>query len=843
MTDTRIDSPGHPRTRQAWVFASLLAGLLIVRFWPVLVEGRVFAPTDMVFDFAFFKADAPAGVPSASNPLLSDAVLKFYPWQVAARTSLERGGMPWWNPYIYAGTPLFANGESAILYPINLMGLALPHHAALAFSAILRLFVAGVGMFLFVRAIGVGALGSALAGFAFALGGPMTVWLNYPVGNGYAWLPVLFYITQRLLSTRRLAYSAAAGVVIAIQVLGGHYQTVFIMLVAWAAYGLRGVVWTRRLGRDWRPALGAALLLANAATIGLALAAIQLVPFRAWLAGTGEASRRAAERLSSWSNPGLVQDAVGTAITMAIPNFLGNPTLGTMTSFWGTNFIEQTTYAGIVALALAIYAVALRGRRSAERRDAGAPADPLVFFSVLGSVFLLLAVDAPVVGLLNRLPVFDLIAFQRYRIVFVFCVAIAAGFGVDELLRGSRYPDRVRRLAQGLALYAAAGMAALIAVRLVLVHFEAHVTSYNRVRQLYPLMLKAFSLSYVPMYFPILAAAAAAVAVFCFRKGLLPANSAAVLLIGLASADLMVFGAGFNPTSPAAAVFPDTEAARYLRQGLGSALPERIVATADDLPPNTATPYLLYDVAGSDFVGRRYAEFALRAGGAMVGANRIRFTRFEPRLLEVLGVRYVVSSRQPEGLDAGRLEKVFSNDHVAIFQNSARLPRAFLAREATVAASDKEILDLLVSPGFDSATRIVLEEKPPDWWHAGQPSPADRVGVAEYRPGRVVMDAKTAEPAFLFISDAHDPGWTARIDGVLTKIFRADFAFMAVPVPPGGHRVELTYEPPGLRLGGAVTAGGAGLTCATLLLGWATVARQRRRSASMRSSERRRERL
>jgi len=102
-----------------------------------------------------------------------------------------------------------------------------------------------------------------------------------------------------------------------------------------------------------------------------------------------------------------------------------------------------------------------------------------------------------VVGLLNRLPVFDLIAFQRYRMVFVFCAAIAAGFGVDELLRGSRYPDRVRRLAQGLALYAATGMAALIAVRLVLVHFEADVTSYNRVRQLYPLMLKAFSLSYV----------------------------------------------------------------------------------------------------------------------------------------------------------------------------------------------------------------------------------------------------------------------------------------------------------------------------------------------------------
>ena len=819
MTAPGIDPPGRSRTRQACVFAGLLAGLLIVSFWPVLVDGRVFAPTDMLFDFAFFRAYAPAGFQSPSNPLLSDAVLKFYPWQVAVRTSLEQGSMPWWNPYIYAGTPLFANGESAILYPINLVGLALPHHAALAFSAILRVFIAGVGMFLFVRAVGASAMGSALAGIAFAFSGPMTVWLNYPVGNGYAWLPMLFYVTQRLLSTRRLEYSAAAGVVIAIQVLGGHYQTVFIMLLAWAAYGLRGVVRTLRPGQSWRQALGAALLLVNAATVGLALTAVQLLPFRAWLAGTGEASRRAAERLSSWSNPGLMQDAIGTAMTMAIPNCLGNPTLGTMTSFWGNNFIEQTTYVGIIALALATFAVALRVRRFSERRASGVPADPLVFFAVLGSFFLLMAIDAPVVGLLNRLPVFNVIAFQRYRMVFVFCAAIAAGFGVDELLRGSRYSDRLRPLARGLALYAVAGMVALVVVRVVLVHFEAQVTSYNRVRQLYPLMLKAFSLSYVPMYFPMLAAAAAAVAILCFRKGLLPANLAGVLLVGLASADLLVFGAGFNPTSSAADVFPETAATRYLRQRLNAVLPERIVATDDSLPSNTATPYLLFDVAGSDFVGRRYAEFALRAGGTMVGANRIRFARFEPRLLRYLGVRYIVSKGYPPGFDRGVLERVFSNDDVSVFENPMRLPRAFLAHDVVSAGSDGEIFDLLMSAALDSTGRVVLEEKTAEGWRAGRPSAGDSLQVVEYRPGRVVMDAKTAEPAFLFISDAHDPGWTARLDGASTKIYRADFAFMAVPVPAGGHRIEFTYAPPGLRTGAAVSAGGACLACLTLLSG------------------------
>ena len=49
------------------------------------------------------------------------------------------------------------------------------------------------------------------------------------------------------------------------------------------------------------------------------------------------------------------------------------------------------------------------------------------------------------------------------------------------------------------------------------------------------------------------------------------------------------------------------------------------------------------------------------------------------------------------------------------------------------------------------------------------------------------------------------PGWTATVDGRPAAIERANFAFRAVRVPPGAHRVALRFEPAAWRLGLLIT--------------------------------------
>lgn len=46
----------------------------------------------------------------------------------------------------------------------------------------------------------------------------------------------------------------------------------------------------------------------------------------------------------------------------------------------------------------------------------------------------------------------------------------------------------------------------------------------------------------------------------------------------------------------------------------------------------------------------------------------------------------------------------------------------------------------------------------------------------------------------LFFSVPYDECFTAYVDGVETKIVKADFGFSAVLVPEGDHEVEFRYE-------------------------------------------------
>jgi uncharacterized membrane protein YfhO len=53
----------------------------------------------------------------------------------------------------------------------------------------------------------------------------------------------------------------------------------------------------------------------------------------------------------------------------------------------------------------------------------------------------------------------------------------------------------------------------------------------------------------------------------------------------------------------------------------------------------------------------------------------------------------------------------------------------------------------------------------------------------------------------LVLSDTYYPGWKAFVDGKETKIYRADYAFRAIPLNAGTHRVEFTYDPISFKLG------------------------------------------
>jgi hypothetical protein len=85
-----------------------------------------------------------------------------------------------------------------------------------------------------------------------------------------------------------------------------------------------------------------------------------------------------------------------------------------------------------------------------------------------------------------------------------------------------------------------------------------------------------------------------------------------------------------------------------------------------------------------------------------------------------------------------------------------------------------------------------------------------------------------AEPAVVFVTEAHHPWWRVTVDGEAAPLLRAHMAFMAVRVGPGRHAIELRFEPPTAVAAADRITALAWLALAALGSGYAALALRRR---------------
>jgi hypothetical protein len=168
-----------------------------------------------------------------------------------------------------------------------------------------------------------------------------------------------------------------------------------------------------------------------------------------------------------------------------------------------------------------------------------------------------------------------------------------------------------------------------------------------------------------------------------------------------------------------------------------------------------------------------------------------RFALWEQPDASPMAVRYHASVLMLEGCD-----------EILTARHAARHGILALSSRGSADAGARERVDLVVAPGEHrggsgpGATSFVREDEA--WWtrlreraHTGpldysRPAP-DRI--------RIGLDAATTRTT-AFVSEGHHPWWTAVVDGRPAEVFRAQLAFMAVPVPAGARRLELRFEPP-----------------------------------------------
>jgi hypothetical protein len=87
--------------------------------------------------------------------------------------------------------------------------------------------------------------------------------------------------------------------------------------------------------------------------------------------------------------------------------------------------------------------------------------------------------------------------------------------------------------------------------------------------------------------------------------------------------------------------------------------------------------------------------------------------------------------------------------------------------------------------------------------------------VVEYAANHVVVEAESAAGGLLVLTDLAYPGWDVRVDGAPAEGRVLEGMYRGVQVPAGAHRVEWSYRPRSVWIGGIISAAAA-LTLAAI---------------------------
>lgn len=190
-----------------------------------------------------------------------------------------------------------------------------------------------------------------------------------------------------------------------------------------------------------------------------------------------------------------------------------------------------------------------------------------------------------------------------------------------------------------------------------------------------------------------------------------------------------------------------------------------------------------------------------------------------PDLAALLGVGLVTVPRHwvPQMEKAGyRLVAELAPNAVVVHRPP--VPRARLVHRVILAQDDDAAFAATVDSDRDARATVVLEAARSPLELAEPPVSAEEsVEIVRDLPERVEVEAMVAAPALLVLTDTFYPGWEVAVDGVPAPLLRADYAFRAVALEPGRHRVVFRFAPRSLRIGALVSALALLVTAALLV--------------------------
>jgi hypothetical protein len=725
-----------------------------------------------------------------------DTLLAYYPQILAAKGVLQSGSLPLWNPYSLGGVPLLAAAPwLGLCYPLYALFYLVDALEALGYVSFLQLGLAGAFMYLYLRNIDCCRAAAFAGAVSFGLGGFLLgnlVWLSRV--STVIWMPLVFLSVDKLVK-REWIYCIVGALAVGMCILAGNLATMLYVLVGSCLYALFRLA--QALGQEgMRVAARNGLIMGLALCLGVVLSSVQLVPTFEVSAHAGRVQVGYEERLEGGRSP----VALATAL---VPDAFGNP----VDRPWGRNVFaknipgtygETSLYVGIAPLLLGLWAIW-------RRRDAST-----VFYACLALLALLIFLDTPVFRALYQLPFFRIGRQLEAKAMWAMAASVLTAAGLETLLGGEKSAGSKTLKRTGVGLVLMAMLPALgVALGKVVLDAGEGLPATGLAAEWYEYNVGNF------LRLSLLLLGCGAVALLRV-KDRVNKSFVGLLVVGIAFVDLVWFGWKLNPTRQPHGLYPQMDSVDFLQEDDSIYRVIRGPLSRKVFPPNSLTVYGISDAQGySPVLIDYYVEFLQSieeeiASSRMVYSLRYPLSTTSP-LLDLLNVKYVVTIDEPgdemTALEASKpgLELVYDGE-VKIYENKDVLPRAFFVPSYAVAGDADGALDLLRAEGFDPCSVVILEKEPALSAGTGEANVAGaEVEMVEYGPNAVTVEASTPSQGFLILSDLYYEGWRAFVDGVESEVYKADYAFRAVQLGAGEHRVEFVFDPLSFKIGLALS--------------------------------------
>ena len=136
--------------------------------------------------------------------IVGDYGSQVYPWSWVYFQSLKANELPLWTPLIQCGFPLFAEGQTAMLYLLNLVFFKFfPFHVAYNAIFLIHFLMGGLFSYIFALKKGMSRPAAALTAVTFAFGSAYAgCFFNIVTMRSLVWFPLALYAVDVLFEKR-----------------------------------------------------------------------------------------------------------------------------------------------------------------------------------------------------------------------------------------------------------------------------------------------------------------------------------------------------------------------------------------------------------------------------------------------------------------------------------------------------------------------------------------------------------------------------------------------------------------------------------------------------------------